>query len=105
MSRVIILLYLTALFVALTPGILLTLPPKGSKIVVAITHAIIFAIILCFTYNEVYRYANEGFTPVTDSANIVQPCQNGTSGANGTCLTCYTGYRLNENSLCVPIVL
>ena len=46
----------------------------------------------------------EGFTPVTDSANIVQPCQNGTSGANGTCLTCYTGYRLNENSLCVPII-
>jgi ABC-type uncharacterized transport system permease subunit len=104
MSQVIILLYLTALFVALTPGILLTLPPKGSKIVVAIIHAIIFAIILCFTYNEVYSFANEGFTPVTDSANIVQPCQNGTSGANGTCLTCNTGYRLNENSLCVPII-
>ena len=98
------LLYLTALFVALTPGILLVVPKKGSRLVIAIVHGILFAIILQFTYNEVYRFANEGFTPVTDSANIVQPCQNGTSGANGTCLTCNTGYRLNENSLCVPRV-
>ena len=97
------LLYLIALFVALTPGILLTLPPKGSKLVVAITHGIIFVLLFCMTYKTISRI--DGFTPITDSANIVQPCQNGTSGANGTCLTCYTGYRLNENSLCVPIVV
>ena len=105
MSRVIMLLYLTALFVALTPGILLTIPKKGSRLVVAIVHGLLLSVILYFTYNEVYRFANEGFTPVTDSANIVQPCQNGTSGANGTCLTCNTGYRLNENSLCERILL
>ena len=98
MSRIILLLYVTVLF-------LLSLPSKGSKLVIAITHALIFALLLCLTYKTVYRLSNEGFTPITDSANIVQPCQNGTSGANGTCLTCYTGYRLNENSLCVPIVL
>jgi hypothetical protein len=103
MFSVIGLLYLIALFVALTPGILLTLPPKGSKLVVAITHGIIFTLLFCMTYKTISRM--EGFTPITDSANIVQPCQNGTSGANGTCLTCYTGYRLNENSLCVPIVV
>jgi len=103
MFSVIGLLYLIALFVALTPGILLTLPPKGSKLVVAITHGIIFVLLFCMTYKTISRM--EGFTPITDSANIVQPCQNGTSGANGTCLTCYTGYRLNENSLCVPIVV
>jgi len=103
MFSVIGLLYLIALFVALTPGILLTLPPKGSKLVVAITHAIIFTLLFCMTYKTISRL--EGFTPITDSANIVQPCVNGTSGANGTCLTCYTGYRLNENNLCVPIVL
>jgi len=105
MSRVIMLLYLTALFVALTPGILLTVPKKGSRLLIASVHGLLLSVILYFTYNEVYRFANEGFTPVTDSANIVQPCQNGTSGANGTCLTCNTGYRLNENSLCVPIIL
>ena len=105
MSQVIILLYLTALFVALTPGILLTVPKKGSRLVVAIVHGLLLAIILHFTCAEVYRLSNEGFTPVTDSANIVQPCQNGTSGANGTCLTCNTGYRLNENSLCERILL
>jgi len=103
MFSVIGLLYLIALFVALTPGILLTLPPKGSKLVVAITHGIIFVLLFCMTYKTISRI--DGFTPITDSANIVQPCQNGTSGANGTCLTCYTGYRLNENSLCVPIVV
>lgn len=113
MSQVIILLYLTALFVVLSPGILLTIPKKGSRLVVAIVHGILLATILYFTYNEVYRLSGvllsntpfEGFTPVTDSANIVQPCQNGTSGANGTCLTCNTGYRLNENSMCVPTIL
>ena len=98
---------------ALTPGILLTIPKKGSHLVVTIVHGLLLAIILHFTCAEVYRLSDvllsntpfEGFTPVTDSANIVQPCQNGTSGANGTCLTCNTGYRLNENTLCKRIVL
>jgi hypothetical protein len=103
MFSVIGLLYLIALFVALTPGILLTLPPKGSKLVVAITHGIIFVLLFCMTYKTISRI--DGFTPVTDSANIVQPCQNGTSGVNGTCLTCYTGYMLNANNLCVPIIV
>jgi hypothetical protein len=48
MARIMMLLYITALFVALTPGILLTLPAKGSKLVVAIVHAVLFAIILYF---------------------------------------------------------
>ena len=33
------------LFVLLTPGILVSLPPGGSKITVAIVHAIVFAIL------------------------------------------------------------
>lgn len=32
------------LFVLLTPGILVSLPPGGSKLTVAIVHAIVFAI-------------------------------------------------------------
>jgi len=34
------------LFFILTPGILLSLPPKGSKMTVALTHAFVFAIIM-----------------------------------------------------------
>ena len=36
-------LILSALFYALTPGILLTLPKKGSKNTVALTHAVVYA--------------------------------------------------------------
>jgi hypothetical protein len=32
------------LFFLLTPGVLLSLPPGGSKLVVAATHAIVFAV-------------------------------------------------------------
>lgn len=34
------------LFFILTPGILVTFPPKSSKIIVALVHSILFAIIL-----------------------------------------------------------
>lgn len=32
------------LFFLLTPGVLLSLPPGGSKLVVAATHAVVFAV-------------------------------------------------------------
>lgn len=38
--------YMIALFVALTPGVLLTLPKKNTKLIyIAITHGTIFAIV------------------------------------------------------------
>lgn len=46
-------LYLALLFVALTPGVLLSLPPGGSKLVVAATHGVVFALIYCLTKNYV----------------------------------------------------
>jgi len=97
-------LYIIILFVLLSPGILITLPPKGSKLLVAITHALLFALILHLTHNLVQRLEAFNDTPITASANIIQPCKNGTSGANGTCLTCYTGYMLNDNNMCVSIL-
>jgi hypothetical protein len=42
-------LYVVILFVLLTPGILLSLPPKGSKWTVAIVHGLVFALVLCLT--------------------------------------------------------
>lgn len=48
-------LYAFVLFFLLTPGILLSLPPRGSKIVVALTHALVFAVVWHFTSKLVWR--------------------------------------------------
>ena len=38
-------LILAALFFVLTPGILVSLPPGGSKMTVALTHAAVFGVV------------------------------------------------------------
>jgi hypothetical protein len=48
-------LFVALLFVVLTPGILLRLPSKGSKLTVAVVHGIIFAIVFHFTHKMVWR--------------------------------------------------
>ena len=45
--------YVALLFIALTPGVLLSLPPGGSKLVVAGTHGAVFALVFCMTYKTV----------------------------------------------------
>ena len=45
--------FVALLFVALTPGVLLSLPPGGSKLVVAGTHGVVFALVFCMTYKAV----------------------------------------------------
>lgn len=52
---IVMFLYAFLLFFVLTPGILLSLPPKGSKIVVALTHAFVFALVWHFTCKIVWR--------------------------------------------------
>ena len=47
--------YAAILFFVLTPGILLSLPPKGSKMVVALTHGAVFALVFHFTHHMVWR--------------------------------------------------
>lgn len=55
-------LFTAALFFALTPGILLSLPTGGSKIVVAMTHALVFALIYHLTHKAFYVMVyGEGF--------------------------------------------
>ena len=53
--------YAALLFVVLTPGVLLRLPPKGSKLAVAVTHGVVFAVVWHFTHKMVWRAAYEGF--------------------------------------------
>ena len=50
-------IYTALLFFILTPNVLLSLPPKSSKLVVAGTHAVIFAIIYHFTHKLVWRFS------------------------------------------------
>lgn len=42
-------LYLVFLFYVLSPNVLLRIPPSGSKHVVALVHAVIFALVYYYT--------------------------------------------------------
>jgi hypothetical protein len=64
-------LYSAILFFVLVPGILLSLPPKGNKFVVAGVHALVFALIFHFTHKLVWRLGAslEGFeTPTAETS-------------------------------------
>jgi hypothetical protein len=41
--------FVALLFAALTPGVLVTLPPRSSKLTVALTHGVVFALVYQFT--------------------------------------------------------
>ena len=56
----------TLLFVVLSPGVLVTLPPKGKPMVVLAVHAVVFAVLL--TVLRQYRVF-EGF--VDASGNVM----------------------------------
>ena len=47
------LVYLAVLFVVLTPGVVLSLPPGQSLIVQAATHAVVFALVWSLTHKLV----------------------------------------------------
>ena len=48
-------LYLALLFIVLTPGVLVSLPPGGSKLVVAATHGVVFALAYHLTHKSVFN--------------------------------------------------
>jgi hypothetical protein len=48
--------FIAVLFFLLTPGVLLRLPPGGSRMVVAATHAVVFAVLLHYTHKAVWNY-------------------------------------------------
>lgn len=51
------------LFVVLTPGIVVTLPPKGSPLIVAVTHGVLFAVVYGIIHKAVWHMMkkSEGF--------------------------------------------
>ena len=56
-----ILIYAFILFFVLTPGVLVTLPRKGSKMMVALVHALIFAVVWTLTHKIVWRTSSNLF--------------------------------------------
>ena len=44
-------IFAAVLFFILTPGILLSLPPGGSKMMVAATHAVVFGLVFTLSHN------------------------------------------------------
>ena len=51
-------LFVAVLFFLLTPGILLRLPPTGSKYTVAAVHAVVFVIVYHLTHKAVANLVN-----------------------------------------------
>jgi hypothetical protein len=62
-------LFVAALFFALTPGVLLRLPPGGSKLTIAATHAVVFALVFHLTHKTAWKmlYGHEGFASTSAS--------------------------------------
>lgn len=56
-------LYVALLFFVLAPGVLVTLPRGGNKTTVAMTHALVAAVVFYFTHKMAYRFLRqfEGF--------------------------------------------
>ena len=67
------LVFMVVLFFVLTPGILVRLPPKGSKFAVAAVHAIVFAVAYTFLHKMVWRTLYEGFQGTTTTTISVAP--------------------------------
>jgi len=87
-------LAIAALFFVLTPGVLLSLPPKGSKIVVAATHAIVFALVFHFSHKTLMNLAQQ-YELFDDAKPVCSPpgkapekdgsCCIGSPNASGMC--------------------
>lgn len=69
-------LFVAALFVLLTPGVLLSLPAKGSLLQKAAVHGLVFAVVYHYTHKSVWNMV-QGFQNVVPPAN--RPMNNGTA--------------------------
>ena len=75
-------LFVAVLFFLLTPGVLLSLPPKGKKLVVAGTHAIVFALVFTLTHKIVWEWGlRNGYVQkkVSEGMATAKPTQKSTS--------------------------
>jgi hypothetical protein len=75
-------LFVAALFYVLTPGILVTLPKGSSKMVVAATHALIFAVVFGLVHKSVWHFLYpEGFVGEMPAVAMPMPMPAGVADA------------------------
>jgi hypothetical protein len=55
MIHILMSIYVALLFVILTPGVLITLPPNSSRLTVAVVHGVVFALVYYLTHKTVMR--------------------------------------------------
>ena len=55
--NVVMTLFTTLLFVLLVPGVVLSLPPKGSLLTKAVVHGLVFALVYHFTHKAVWHWS------------------------------------------------
>lgn len=78
--NVVMFVYAFVLFFVLTPGILLSLPPRGSKMVVAATHALVFALVFVFTHKIVKKFSGSMEGATGEAMSLLE----GAGGMGGT---------------------
>jgi hypothetical protein len=80
-------LYTALLFFVLVPGVLVTIPPKGSKMVQALVHGLVFALVYHYTHKMVYRVLYENFQGAAAPAcgEGKPACPPGAVCMNGVC--------------------
>ena len=75
-------LFVAALFYVLTPGILVTLPNKGSKMTVAAVHALVFAVVFGLVHKSVWHFLYpEGFVGEMPVVAMPTPMPEGVADA------------------------
>lgn len=69
-------LVLAVLFVVLTPGVLLSLPPKSPLLTKAVVHGLVFAVVFYFLHPMLMQY--DGFTnPAGTACSSAEDCESG----------------------------
>jgi len=78
MYKIVIPIYAAILFFILSPGVLLSLPPGGSRMTVALVHSLVFFTLFYFTHHYVYQLVThfprhmEGMTPTKASTKTTK---------------------------------
>jgi hypothetical protein len=68
--NIVLFIIFVLLFVLLTPGVLVSLPPKSSKLVTAITHGFIFAVILLLIHKFLGKVVKKTVSFMEGAQNI-----------------------------------
>jgi len=87
-------IFVAILFFLLCPGMVLSLPPKGSKILVAAVHALVFALIVSLSYHTIDSTKKDGFA--TQRAWCISNPGYTWNDSTSTCYNSTTGSTITQ---------